>query len=184
MPHRRLEDAIEAVAEATSRGSRVRLLLAGSDRSYPGYVHRLKQLVAARGLKYQVTFTGQVAEEEIRDYYAACDAFLFPNDKQTWGLVVLEAMACGCLTIVSRGAGVHEILTDAKNSILFQPRNVPQLASKIELLANAPDLRRKIARAGTTLAREVYTVDHFAEEIEQIFEQRLMPASIPLRTAV
>ncbi len=168
MPHRRLEDAIEAVAEASGQGVNVKLLLAGSDRSYPKYVRALKQLVAARGLQDRVRFTGKVADEEIRDFYAACDAFLFPNDKQTWGLVVLEAMACGCLCIVSRGAGVHEVLSDGENAILFTPRDAKELAEKIALAANSPGLRRQTAVAGMNLAREVYTYDHYAEQVENI----------------
>lgn len=168
MPHRRLEDAIQAVARASAQGVNVKLHLAGSDRSYPKYVRALKQLVAARGLQDRVRFTGKVADEEIRDFYAACDAFLFPNDKQTWGLVVLEAMACGCLCIVSRGAGVHEVLSDGENAILFTPRDAKELAEKIALAAESPGLRGQIAVAGMNLAREVYTYDRYAEQVENI----------------
>src|SRR5208282_1761326 len=96
MPHRRLEDAIAAVHLLAARGAKIRLLLAGSDRSYPEYLNSLKTLVREAGLQNAVTFAGKVADEEICDFYAACDAFVFPNDQQTWGLVVLEAMACCC----------------------------------------------------------------------------------------
>jgi glycosyltransferase involved in cell wall biosynthesis len=180
MPHRRLEDAIEAIAVAASCGVKARLLLAGSDRSYPHYVQALKQLVITHGLQNQVTFTGKVADGEIRDFYSACDAFLFPNDKQTWGLVVLEAMACGCLTIVSRGAGIHEVLTDGQNAILFTPRNTNELAGKIESVANDPESRRRIALEGMKLARGVYTWDHFAEQIERVCHEVTVEGQNPL----
>ncbi len=173
MPHRRLEDAIEAVGNLASQGARIRLLLAGSDRSYPGYLSSLRTLVHGLGLQDAVTFAGKVADEEINDFYAACDAFVFPNDQQTWGLVVLEAMACGCPVLVSRGAGVHEVLTHADNAMLFPPRNSRGLAEEIKALATRPELRRKIAHNGMRLARETYNWDRFADQICRVCQEVL-----------
>jgi len=110
-----------------------------------------------------------VPDEEIRDFYSACDAFLFPNDQQTWGLAVLEAMACGCPVLVSRGAGVHEILTDQVNAVLFPPRDPVELANKIEALVKNPGQRYEMAQNGMRLARETYNWSHFAEQIESVF---------------
>jgi len=169
MPHRRLEDGIEAVSRLASRGIRVRLVLAGSDRSFPQYVDSLKALTHKRGLQQQIIFADKVADEEIRDFYSACDAFLFPNDRQTWGLAVLEAMACGCPVLVSRGAGVHEVLTDQVNALLFPPRDPVELANKIEVLVKNPVQRREMAQNGMRLARETYNWSHFAEQIEAVF---------------
>lgn len=171
MPHRRLEDAIEAVRHVASRGTRIRLLLAGSDRSYPAYVSSLKALVDSLGLQSVVTFAGKVADQEICDFYAACDAFVFPNDQQTWGLVVLEAMACRCPVLVSQGAGVHEVLTDGDNAVLFPPRNPKVLAEKIEAVANQPQLRRKIGQNGMQLARDTYNWDRFADQISRVCQE-------------
>jgi glycosyltransferase involved in cell wall biosynthesis len=171
MPHRRLEDAIEAVRHLASQGTRIRLLLAGSDRSYPGYLSSLKALVHSLGLQDVVTFAGKVADEEICDFYAACDAFVFPNDQQTWGLVVLEAMACGCPVLVSRGAGVHEVLTHGDNAVLFPPRNPRALAKEIEALASQPEMRRKIAQNGMQLARGTYNWDRFADQICRVCQE-------------
>jgi glycosyltransferase involved in cell wall biosynthesis len=168
MPHRRLEDAIEAVARLDAKRARVRLLLAGSDRSYPEYLSSLKALVESRGLQKVVTFSGKVADGEIRDFYAACDAFVFPNDQQTWGLVVLEAMACGCPVLVSRGAGVHEVLIDGDNALLFPPRNPEALAERIEVFANQDELRRTIAQNGMQLSRGTYNWDRFADQISRV----------------
>jgi glycosyltransferase involved in cell wall biosynthesis len=167
MPHRRLEDGINALGRLAARGINVKLLLAGSDRSYPAYVASLKALAHNLGVQDNVTFADKVAEKEIRDFYSACDAFLFPNDQQTWGLAVLEAMACGCPALVSRGSGVHEVLSDQDNALLFSPRNPEELARKIEVLVSQPDLRREIARKGMKLARDTYNWDRFAHDVER-----------------
>jgi glycosyltransferase involved in cell wall biosynthesis len=166
MPHRRLEDGINAIGQLASRGMQVKLLLAGSDRTYPEYLSSLKVLARNLGVQNQITFAGKVEEEEIQDFYSACDAFLFPNDQQTWGLAVLEAMACGCPVLVSRGSGVHEVLADRDNALLFSPRNPEELANKIEVLISQPGLRHEIARKGMKLARESYNWDRFTQQIE------------------
>jgi glycosyltransferase involved in cell wall biosynthesis len=127
--------------------------------------------VSEAGLQNVVTFTGKVADEEICDFYAACDAFVFPNDQQTWGLVVLEAMACGCPVLVSRGAGVHEVLTHGENAMLFPPRNPEAMAREIEALATQPDLRRKIEQSGMRLARETYNWDRFADQVSRVCQE-------------
>jgi len=168
MPHRRLEDAIKAVFNLRCRGVRVSLLLAGSHHCYPEYVGSLRRLVSDLSLSDQITFAPKVKDGEIQDFYAACDSFVFPNDQQTWGLVVLEAMACGCPVLVSRGAGVHEVLEDGVNAILFPPRRPDALADKIEVLVNDREFRDELAKNGMRLAREVYTWDRCAEQIEKI----------------
>lgn len=168
MPHRRLQDAIEAVNLLNASAPRVKLLLAGSDRSFPEYCNGLKSLVQERGVQEKVTFTGKVADEEIRDFYCACDAFLFPNENQTWGLAVLEAMACGCPVLVSQGAAVHEVLTDNENALLFPARNPHMLAQKIDQLAAQPELRQRLGQAGKALVRTTYNWELFARQVAQI----------------
>jgi glycosyltransferase involved in cell wall biosynthesis len=173
MPHRRLEDAIQAIKLLKFRGAKIKLLLAGSDRSYPEYFHSLKTLSGNLGVGDLVVFAGKVADGELRDFYCACDAFLFPNEKQTWGLAVLEAMACGRPVLVSQGAAVHEVLTDHKNAILFPARNPQVLSEKIELLANDPQLRQEIARNGMALPRTSYNWNRFADQIVEVCEEIL-----------
>ena len=170
MPHRRIQDAIEAVSRLKSQGFLVRLLLAGSDRSFPEYFNSLKTLAAQLGVTEDVTFAGKVADEEIQDFYCACDAFLFPNENQTWGLAVLEAMACGCPVLVSRGAAVHEVLTDNENAFLFPPRNPEALAAKIRSVAAEPTLRARVAQQGMELVRTKYNWEQFARQVAQVFQ--------------
>lgn len=186
MPHRRLEDAIQAIKLLQPRNSRIKLLLAGSDRSYPEYLQSLKDLAKGLGLQQEVIFAGKVEDEEIRDFYCACDAFLFPNENQTWGLAVLEAMACGRPVLVSRGAAVHEVLTDQETALLFPARDPQVLAQRIQLLAENPALRQEIARKGTTLVRNTYNWNRFADQIvdacQEVLRQEPTPEAIaPVR---
>lgn len=170
MPHRRLQDAIEAASRLKSQGFPVRLLLAGSDRSFPEYFNSLKTLAAQLGVTEEVTFAGKVADEEIQDFYCACDAFLFPNENQTWGLAVMEAMSCGCPVLVSRGAAVHEVLTDGENAFLFPPRNPEALAARIQSVTAQPALRTRVAQQGMELVRTKYNWEQFGRQVAQVFQ--------------
>jgi 1,4-alpha-glucan branching enzyme len=171
MPHRRLQDAIEAISHPVLRGAKVRLLLAGSGRSYPEYFNYLKELVTKLGVEDKVTFSGKVEDDEVRDFYCACDVFIFPNENQTWGLAVLEAMACGCPVLVSKGAAVQEVLTDNETAILFPPRDPDILAQKINYLMNQPQERDRIAQAGMALVRTKYNWTEFARHVSAICAQ-------------
>ncbi|HYL93360.1 MAG TPA: glycosyltransferase family 4 protein, partial [Alphaproteobacteria bacterium] len=172
MPHRRLQDAIQAIHLLKSRGVKARLLLAGSDRSYPEYLTSLRTLARKLEVEDRVTFAGKVADEEITDFYCASDTFLFPNENQTWGLAVFEAMACGRPVLVSTGAAVHEVLTDMKDALLFPARNPETLSKKIELLMSNVQLRQSIAREGRALAL-TYTWNRFAEQNLEVFHDIL-----------
>lgn len=182
MPHRRLQDAIEAVGHLKARNVKVRLLLAGSDYLFPGYFQELKALTRKLGVEEEVTFAGRVADQEIRDFYCACDAFLFPNENQTWGLAVLEAMACGAPVIVSKGAAVQEVLTDNETAFLFPARAPEALAERIETVIRQPQLRREVANRGMEMARNRYNWERFAEQIAAACNTATNPAMAPVKS--
>ena len=171
MPHRRLQDAIEAISRPILHDAKVRLLLAGSGRSFPEYFSYLKDLAAKLNVEDRVIFAGKVEDDEVRDFYCACDAFLFPNENQTWGLAVLEAMACGAPVLVSKGAAVHEVLTDNENAFLFPARDPDTLAQRIDYLMNHPQERNRIAQAGMALVSTKYNWTEFAKQVSSICAQ-------------
>ena len=173
MPHRRLQDAIEALSQPALRGTKVKLLLAGSGHVFPEYFNSLKELTVKLGIADQVVFAGKVEDTEMRDFYCACDAFIFPNENQTWGLAVLEAMACGRPVLVSTGAAVHEVLTDREDAILFPARDPVSLAEKIKTLINGAALRDEIAQRGMQLVREKYNYDRFARDVSGLCSKLL-----------
>lgn len=171
MPHRRLQDAIEAVAELRNRGVKVKLLIAGTEDAFPEYAGSLKHQVEMLGLEREVRFSGKVADREIRDFYCAGDAFLFPNEHQTWGLAVLEAMACGCPVLVSSGAAVNEAILDNENGVIFPARNPAALADRIASLINDPLLRARLAENGMQVARTRFSWKHYAQQVAAVFKQ-------------
>jgi len=68
-------------------------------------------------------FVGYLQGLELGSAFASADAFVFPSRTETLGLVLLEAMAAGCLVVAARSGGIPDIVTDGVNGYLFDPRD-------------------------------------------------------------
>ncbi len=176
-PHRRFEDAIEAVAILRGRGYDATLTIVGSPKSVPLYAERLQRLVRERGLDTFVAFAGEVSEADLIRAYREHDVFVFTNCLQTWGHVPLEAMATGIPAIVSRGAGVHEVLTDGETALLVSPRAPAEIAAAVERLLTDPVLYSKLVHQGSAFVREHMTWSGYAESMLALFERSLKNAN-------
>jgi glycosyltransferase involved in cell wall biosynthesis len=165
MAHRRFEDLIEATAELRDDAG-VKALIVGDDRHDVDYADRLTQLIADRGLEERVTLPRRsVTDDELRDVYAAADAFVFPNRRQTWGLAPLEALAAGTPVVVSRGAGVHEVL-EGRPGVEVVPAEQPaEIAAALRRLRS---LDRAVTAPTREWIREEFNDRRYAERMAEI----------------
>lgn len=113
------DEVIEALPELIKIHSNLVYLIAGegNDRL------RLETKVQELGLNENVVFVGYVAEEEKGDYYNLADAFVMPSRGEGFGIVFLEAMACGLPVVGSTLDGSREALRDGALGILVDPRD-------------------------------------------------------------
>jgi glycosyltransferase involved in cell wall biosynthesis len=179
-PSRRVEDLIAAVAQVRRLGKNVKLAVVGSSRHAPEYLAMLKATTVRLDISQHVHFfSDSISEEDRRDFYYACDIFVWPNEAQSWGLAPLEAMLCGKPTIVSLGAGVHEVLQDGKTTLLVPPRRPDLIQEAMVRLMDDPDLRAHIAAKGSALARARFSWKEFASELCPLFEEVQQPTASP-----
>ncbi|MGA8153338.1 MAG: glycosyltransferase family 4 protein [Terriglobales bacterium] len=170
-PFRRLEDLLQAMYILLQRGVLVHCLIVGRTDAARPYAARLKNLVSQFGLQKQVCFVEEsIPEEELADYYSACDVFVFPNDQQSWGLAPLEALSCRRPVIVSRGSGVHEVLRDGETALLVPARHPEALANAIARIANDPALAQEIANRGKDLVAGL-TWENYAASMLGLMEK-------------
>lgn len=170
---RRFEDLISAAAILKKQGYGFRLNIIGSDRYDHAYYLELKEQVSHLALTDRVAFLGTVTEPELVANYQSADVFVFPNHNQTWGLAVFEALACGTPVIVSKSAGAHEVLDDGRNALLVDPLNPQEIAKKIALLIEQPELGQKLARNGHQLVKTDITWPLYAKNMLKVFENVL-----------
>jgi glycosyltransferase involved in cell wall biosynthesis len=99
------------------------------------------------------TFPGFLKGQELVDAYRAADVFLFPSTTETFGLVALEAMACGVPVIAANTGGVLDIIKDGENGLLFNPERPEEIGALVGRLRQEPGLRERLAQDGLSHAR-------------------------------
>lgn len=148
LPHRRIEDVIEAVKILRLEKFKIKLLIGGAWNSGANYYNKLLNIISKYNLNDQIVFSGWLSESDTINCYYSCDAFIWPCVNQTWGLVVVEAMACGKPVIVSTDTGVSEIIEDNVNGLLIDPRNPKEIAEKTKLLIKDANFSKYIGKSG------------------------------------
>lgn len=91
------------------------------------------------------TFMGYLKGEELAKAYASADMFVFPSESETFGNVVLEAMASGLTPICAAAGGPLDIVDHGRNGFLFSPGVHAEISSVLEWLIENPDVRRTIS---------------------------------------
>ncbi len=104
--------------------------------------HNLENLTKELGLNFYVTFHGEISRDAVSNKMSQADIFIMTSSSETLGLVYLEAMAQGCITIGSKGEGIDGIIIDNNNGFLVNPNDVDEIAKCIKK-ASQITLRRK-----------------------------------------
>lgn len=92
---------------------------------------RLEQLITELGVQHNVTLAGYVPDAELADHYNLCDIFAMPSKKEGFGMVYLEALACGKPTLGGNQDGALDALCHGALGVLVDPDDVAQIAATI-----------------------------------------------------
>jgi len=141
----------------------LRVLVVGTDTTAP-YLTSIQRA----GLKDRVQFLP--LRRDVEFYYAAADAYVGPSLEDAFAMPPLEAMACGLPVIVSRQAGVSEIITHGADGLVLEdPEDAGVLASMIRDLYADNDLRQRLGENASNTALK-YTWDRNAEQLRAVFD--------------
>jgi glycosyltransferase involved in cell wall biosynthesis len=103
--------------------------------------------------------------------YQQANVFILPSRQETWGDVLLEAMAFGVPCIGVTGQAMEEIVRPDQTGLLVQPENVDALSRALTQLLVQPDLRRKMGEAAHKLVLDEYTWARVAERLEVVAQK-------------
>ncbi|MGG7072900.1 glycosyltransferase family 4 protein [Campylobacter sp. 9BO] len=107
-------------------------------------------------------FLGHV--QNASEYMQICDCVVLATKKETFGLVLAEAMRAGVCVLASDSGGPLEIIDDSKNGLLFEAFNSKELARKLKLVIDDENFRQTLARNGKEKADNKFNeITHFAE---------------------
>lgn len=130
-----LDVLAEAIQILNQKRDDFHLVVAGSGPYLEEYRARIKNS----------TFLGHLYTEELAVTYASSDIFVFPSVTETFGNVILEAMASGLPPVVAKSFGASELINDFQNGLLAVENSAVSLAEKIEFLLDNDLFRRRLA---------------------------------------
>ena len=154
VPRKGADVLIRALPEVLKAAPEAHLLVVGEGDYRPV----LEELVRTYGMEAHVSFAGKVPEEELADHYRLCDVFAMPNrempdgDTEGFGLVFLEANACGKPVIGGRAGGAVEAVRDGENGLLVDGWSVEDVAAGLTRLLTDDALRQQISQRGLEIA--------------------------------
>jgi len=137
-----LDDLVAMAELLRSAGVRCRLALVGDGPMRDALERHLPDAY----------FAGTVEEEVLARWYASADVFVFPSTTETFGNVVLEAMASGLPVVAVRAGGVADLVRDGETGLLARPHSPPDLANAVTALLGDPERRRCLGLAARRAA--------------------------------
>ncbi|MBX0330755.1 glycosyltransferase [Oscillochloris sp. ZM17-4] len=169
--------ALLAEAEPARRDRRRVLLIGGDDESHPGEWNseqrRLNALRHQLGVADRVSFLGAKPQDQLADYFAAADVVAVPSHYESFGMVALEAMACGALVIASNAGGLALTIEDGRGGLLFPPDDHAALAGLIRRALDDAAYAEEL-RAGARRRAAEYGWPSVARRITAIYEDLVM----------
>lgn len=145
-PHKGPEVLIRAIAEMVGhspllRSKLITLIVGGASGANTAEVERMKELVVWLGISDVVRFAPPVEREGLADYYRASDLVCVPSYSESFGLVALEAQACGTPVIASAVGGLRTAVADGISGVLVDGHNPRAWSSVISRLLQEPQRR-------------------------------------------
>ncbi len=123
------------------------LVLVGKETWYAPVI---RAAAAKSSVRDRIHFTGFVSDEELLQFYGACDVFVYPSFYEGFGLPILEAMACGRAVACSNTSAMPEVADSA--ALLFDPASEREMMFAMRDLLLSPELRLRMERLGSQRA--------------------------------
>ncbi|NGM81454.1 N-acetyl-alpha-D-glucosaminyl L-malate synthase BshA [Paenibacillus sp. 7124] len=161
-PVKRVGDVVD-IFDKVAKKIPSRLLLVGEGPELP----KIQAKIAEMGLEDKVRFLGK--QDEIAQVISLADVLLLPSEKESFGLVALEAMACGVPTIGSQAGGIPELVMHGETGFLAPIGDTAAMAEYAVRLLTDEALARNIRKACLERAREDFCNDAITDQYESIY---------------
>ena len=130
---------------------------------------RLQKLCDDLGLDQSVVFLGQRDQDKLPYYYSAAEVVVMPSHYESFGMVALEAMACGTPVIASEVGGLAYLVRDGETGFTIPDQEPEELCDKISWLLNDKQLHEMMSARAVEYAQD-YAWDKIAKQIVEVYE--------------
>lgn len=163
-PVKRVKDVIESFQKITEMIP-AKLLLVGDGRE----MGKISQMVDERHLTKQVLFLGK--QENLEELYAISDLLLLLSEKESFGLVALEAMACGVPCVGTNTGGIPEVIENGRTGYICEVGDIDMISSMSLKILQDDELHWQFSKAGIKRARTQFSSGKILNQYEDIYYQ-------------
>lgn len=147
-PLKGLTVAVEALALLSDRTARLVVVGGPSGEDGPAELDRVQALIGRLGLEGRVQFVEPQPHHALSSWYRAADVVVVPSRSESFGLVALEAAACGVPVVASAVGGLRTLVRDGVTGLLVEERDPRSFASAVDALLGAPSFAAALGAAG------------------------------------
>lgn len=162
---------LDLLLEAVSRFSNpeIHLSIVGTGQEESN----LKNLASQLKLTGMVEFHGYRSQPDLEKLYNEADLFVLPSMAESFGMVILEAMACGLPVVATNVGGIPEIIGQNENGILVDPGRVESLVEGIRILVSDPGMRARLSANNVAKVKDRFTWNKVAVQYEYLFKAQV-----------
>ncbi|MCB7070060.1 N-acetyl-alpha-D-glucosaminyl L-malate synthase BshA [Caldibacillus sp. 210928-DFI.2.22] len=163
-PVKRVKDVIESFQKITEMIP-AKLLLVGDGPE----MGKISQMVDERHLTKQVLFLGK--QDNLEELYAISDLLLLLSEKESFGLVALEAMACGVPCVGTNTGGIPEVIENGRTGYICEVGDIDMISSMSLKILQDDELHGQFSKAGIKRARTQFSSGKILNQYEDIYYQ-------------
>ncbi len=165
-----LEILLRALAQLSDIGAQLVIVGGRPGNSHESReIQRLQHLAARLGIAEQTRFVGAVPHEHLPSYYAAADVLAMASSYESFGLVAVEALACGTPVVATRVGGLRSIVRDGETGLLVPWRDADLFAERLRRVLSDAALRARLASNARASVLE-FGWDRIAEDHVALYE--------------
>lgn len=170
---------IETTTESRTAGNLRLVIVGGSDPEGADGLERerIERLVQATGLAAQTVFAGQIGHSQLPLYYTAADVCVIPSHYEPFGLVAIEAMACGTPVVASDVGGLKFTVVPNETGLLVPPQDTEAFAQAIDRVLTDELWARKLRRQAPLRVQQNFSWSGVAVHLSDLY-RRLLAQSI------
>jgi glycosyltransferase involved in cell wall biosynthesis len=167
-PIKGYEDLVAAAAQIRQAIPQAMFIAVG-DMPKARYERKIRDLIDSYDLQKSFILAG--FQSDIASIFSALDLVVLPSRYETFGRVLVEAMAAGKPVIGTNVGGIPEIIEDGVTGLLVPPQSPDKLAEAVITILQNPSLARQMGEAGRQRVRERFSVEQHVARIQEIYEE-------------